>query len=262
MADKETTSSRDINQALSEESLPYKALAPIYNQVMKHVNYQHWAKYTASIIRKNCPANVRILDVGCGTGELIFHLTSMGFKVDGCDPSREMLKIARKRNPRSNLQTDRLPELKTIPDGEYQVITCLYDTINYLPTLPIFSDSVIRIYNLLPKDGLFIFDVVSEKMCQLYFHGVDEQEVIDQSFAYTRRSFFNKANSQQVNEFSIYTPWGIFEEKHVQKIYSFQEIEQTILNDSKFNIVNVYEDFTFFPAEKGSNRAHFVLKKA
>jgi SAM-dependent methyltransferase len=262
MIDKEKTSPRDNHSGVSAESLPYQALAPIYNQVMKHVDYQHWAKYIASIIRKNCPTISRIFDVGCGTGEFIFHLTNLGFKVDGCDPSREMLEIARKRNPESNLQIDHMPELQTIPDGEYQVITCLYDTINYLPTMQNFSESVIKIYNLLPEKGLFIFDVVSEKMCQLYFHGVDEQEVIDKNFAYSRRSFFNRAVSQQVNEFSIYTPRGIFEEKHVQKIYSFKEIKQTILDYSKFNIVNVYEDFTFFPVEKGSNRAHFILKKA
>lgn len=39
-----------------------------------------------------------ILDVGCGTGNMVKFLNQKGFKASGCDPSSEAIKIAQKMN--------------------------------------------------------------------------------------------------------------------------------------------------------------------
>lgn len=43
---------------------------------------------------KSLPANARILDVGCGTGEQIKILKEMNFNVEGIEPSEKMLKYS------------------------------------------------------------------------------------------------------------------------------------------------------------------------
>ena len=108
---------------------------------------------------------------------------------------------------------------------------------------------------------MFIFDVVGQKFCELYFNNVEEEEIIDRDYAYSRKSYYIKSTSEQINEFVIYTPAGIFEEKHVQRIYPLLDIEKIIKQETPFKILNIYEDFTFFNADTNSDRAHFVLKR-
>jgi len=240
---------------------PYQLLAAIYDKIMKHVNYQHWSKYITTIIRKHYPSAKKILDVGCGTGAFIYELTKFGFEIDGCDPSPAMLEIAKKKNPSRNFWKDQLPELREFCTKEYQVICCLYDTLNYLSTIDIVTKAIQRIYALLPEEGLFIFDVVSESLCQRYFHLSNEQEILDDKYAYSRKSFYDKKHLQQINEFYIYTPDGIFQERHVQNIFSFHDIQKKVLEKTCFKIIGIYENFSFLPADEKSNRAHFVLKR-
>lgn len=247
---------------MRKKSIPYQQLAIIYNQVMRHVNYSHWARYITSVIQKQGAAGKRLLDIGCGTGEFIYQIGNLGFSADGCDPSSSMLKIAQEKNPGRKFWLDQLPELGHTQSQNYPVVTCLYDTMNYLDSASTLLQALQRVYELLPPEGLFIFDVVSEEFCRLYFHQVDEKEILNPKYAYVRESYYHKAKTEQVNQFTIYTPEGIFEEKHIQKIFPFSQIEQIITQNTSFEMIDVYEDFTFFTAGKNSNRAHFILKKA
>jgi len=246
----------------SHISTPYEALAVIYDEIMQQVNYRHWARYIFKLIQRHSPySHIKVLDVGCGTGQFIYELRTLGLPVEGCDPSPAMLKIARRRNPKVHLWIDKLPELSEVPSDQYSVITCLYDTINYLPTLDLVNQTLQRIYSLLPPGGLFIFDVVSEVFCQHYYHHINEQEVINSDYAYARYAHYDAKKHQQINEFSIYTPEGVFEERHVQTIYPYKDLRSLISHNTKFRIIGVYQDFTYLKAKEDSNRAHFVLQK-
>lgn len=243
------------------QSAPYIALAPIYEHVMRHVNYQQWAHYIDSVIKKLDIKPEKVLDIGCGTGNFIREMSLLGYQVAGCDPSGEMLKIAQSNNPGVSFREDEMPQLSHMMDTFYHLVTCMYDTMNYLTSLDIFAEALNRIYRLLQPGGYFIFDVVSEKFCQMYFHHADEEEVVNDLFAYSRRSFFKKATSQQYNYFTIYTPQGIFEEQHVQKIYPYARIKTLIKVKTLFHFETAYEDFSFYEAGNNSDRIHFILKR-
>ncbi|MFZ0390317.1 MAG: class I SAM-dependent methyltransferase [Calditrichia bacterium] len=244
-----------------QNSAPYQVLALIYDEVMAHVEYLRWARYIRRIINRYHRKPYAILDLGCGTGNFIAALGKLGLAADGCDPSAAMLKLAQKKNPDRTLWLDSLPALENSPSQYYSVMTCLYDSINYLMEPQILEDAFRRIYQLLPPGGLFIFDAVSEIFCQVYFNGFTEEEIVDGKFAYLRQSRYDTVAHHQINEFTIYTPDGIFEEHHVQAIYPFRQIRNIIKNNTEFRLLAVYEDFTFYKASEDSNRAHFVLQK-
>ena len=253
---------QELDQKLQrQKSIPYEQLAIIYNQVMRHVDYSHWARYIAAMMQKQGAPGEKILDIGCGTGEFVHEIGILGFPADGCDPSASMLKIAQMKNPTRKFWQDKLPELIHVQAQNYATITCLYDTMNYLQSVPALLQAVQRIYEFLPPEGLFIFDIVSAEFCRKYFHEVTEKEILDTNYAYIRKSYFNNVKSEQINQFTIYTPNGIFEEKHIQKIFPFSQIEQAICQNTRFEVIAIYEDFSFFIAKKNSNRAHFILKK-
>lgn len=244
-----------------EESAPYEKLALIYNHVMHHVEYRRWAKYITKIIKKYGVPSPTVLDVGCGTGEFIYEMEKLSLNVDGCDPSEAMLKIAVKKNPSSLFLVSELPTLEQIEKDKYNIFTCLYDTINYLPTNEVLTLALNRVYALLQWDGLFIFDMVSDNLCKNYFNGLNEKEIIDSNFAYHRKSFFDEIQNHQINEFSIYTPQGIFKERHIQKIFPFSLVRKIINEETPFKLIKIFEDFSFFEADNESKRAHFILQK-
>jgi ubiquinone/menaquinone biosynthesis C-methylase UbiE len=239
----------------------YVALAPIYEHVMRHVNYRQWAHYIDTVIKKLNVKSKKALDIGCGTGTFIQEMNLLGYQIEGCDSSEEMLQIARTNNPNTIFWKDRLPQLSGIPVNSFQLVTCMYDTMNYLRSIDIFVEALNRIYQVLQPGGYFIFDVVSEKFCQMYFHHADEEEVVNENYAYSRKSFFKKTTSQQYNYFTIYTPQGIFEEEHVQKIYPFSQIKKMIKAKTSFHIEAAYEDFSFYDAGQNSDRIHFILMR-
>ena len=50
--------------------MAYETLAKMYDALMDDVNYQKWADYIDTMLQKNgCPGK-RLLDLGCGTGNI------------------------------------------------------------------------------------------------------------------------------------------------------------------------------------------------
>lgn len=62
------------------------------------------------IIRHDLPVGSRILDVGCGQGELVHFLHLLGFDVVGIDRSREVISTSRNRSPHLDLRHGRPDE--------------------------------------------------------------------------------------------------------------------------------------------------------
>ncbi|MGI9353571.1 MAG: class I SAM-dependent DNA methyltransferase [Rhizobiaceae bacterium] len=63
---------------------------------------------TVVMLARNAPdLSISILDVGCGTGLVGYHLAKTGFATfDGCDPSSEMMQRARRRGYRDLRKLD------------------------------------------------------------------------------------------------------------------------------------------------------------
>lgn len=245
------------------EQVPaYTVLAQAYDAMMSHVNYQRWAEFVVQMLRvEGVTAPMPFLDVGCGTGRFLQEMRNIGWPGDGCDPSSEMIVQARKILPAANLFSCGLPELEEIQAASYPLVTCLYDTLNYLPDRECVSQSLQRIWDCLSAKGFFIFDVVSESHCRRHFQHYADSEVISKALAYSRESHYNSSERIQYNWIRIYTPEGIYEEEHQQRIYPLGELKKLIAHNTQFSIAHIYEDFSLEPADRHSGRLHIVLKK-
>ncbi|GAA4734448.1 hypothetical protein GCM10025783_00040 [Amnibacterium soli] len=67
---------------------------------------------------------VRLLDAGCGSGELLRLAADRGAAVAGCDPSPAMLAVAGRSAPEADLRTGGLEALPW-PDGAFDVVTAV-----------------------------------------------------------------------------------------------------------------------------------------
>ena len=240
---------------------PYTIVAEVYDEMMTHVNYKRWAKYIRSILKNEKFKSGTLLDIGCGTGEFLKRIQKYNYKISGCDSSVEMIDQAKKKLPNIDIHHSALPLLQEIPENKFDILVCLFDTVNYLPDEAILTSSLQNIYLKIKSPGIFIFDVVTKSYCKQYFQNYQEDEVLAKTTAYSRVSEFDTNRNTQINYIRVYTPTGIFEEIHQQKIYDLQLIRNIILEKTEFEFINMLEDFSFQKANLNSGRVHFVLKK-
>lgn len=60
--------------------------------------------FIADAIQKNCKPGARILDVGCGNGNIARGIGSLGYTVVGIDFSADAIQYARSKNTQSNVE--------------------------------------------------------------------------------------------------------------------------------------------------------------
>lgn len=89
-------------------------------------------KFLVQIFKKYCEEKITtILDLGCGTGRHASLLQKMGFKVTGIDLSEDMLKIARKKSPKSTfIQMDFCRP--KFDKNSFDASICMWSTIGYI----------------------------------------------------------------------------------------------------------------------------------
>ena len=143
---------------------------PIWNDVFSS---QEWGKYPPeSLIQfiarnfyKLVRKDIRILEVGCGTGANIWYLTREGFKVFGIDRSDVAINIAKKRMKDEKLNANlQVGDIVNLPfeDNFFDVvidIECLYCNTN---------ENANRIYSeiqrVIKPNGKFFSKTFSDKM--------------------------------------------------------------------------------------------------
>lgn len=242
------------------EATPYSALAEIYDFVMRHVDYVHWADYVDSVLVQHNMMPRTILDIACGTGSLAIELHQRGYRASGADGCAAMLARADAKTIAIGyeipLHHQSFLELEGI--GSHDTAVCLYDSMNYLMTLEDFATALERIRQTLHKGGLFVFDLCTEANSRRHFSDLREHEK-GNGFTYTRRSYYE--DGVQFNDFEIrfQKPERVVRELHQQRIYPLDTI-YPVIEESSFVFEAAYDGFGFTKATDRSDRVHFVLR--
>lgn len=242
------------------DSIPYSQLARIYDKVMAHVNYKMWAEYVRNLFQFADIPIQTIVDLSCGTGKHMSFLSRHKIKVCGCDLSLEMLKIARKKTALKNAPFFVNDAVSTaVKKDVFDAAVMLYDSINYVfedKNVVLLLDDIARI---LKPGGIFVFDIVTKEGLKRTFDNYYESDSWN-GLAYQRRSWFNTSRQTQHNEFHFLFNGHSFREEHIQLIRPCEEWVRFI-EKSGMNLIQEFSNFTFLPADKKSERIHFVCRK-
>jgi len=210
---------------------PYQKLALVYDKIYVRQGsfFSGYAVFINKVIKENGIKNAKILDIACGTGELIRKLKKENIRIEGVDLSGEMIEIAKKRNRGVKFYVCDLANFRL--NKKYDLITCTFDSINYITSKRDLRKTFRNVAKHLNKGGIFVFDFntiykkVKEKMIQ---EGV---------------VFISKMRGRNWNiEIIIKKGNKIFKERHRERLYSLKEIESAI-SENEMKIAEVYSDF-------------------
>ncbi|MBD3322010.1 MAG: hypothetical protein GF350_13010 [Chitinivibrionales bacterium] len=240
----------------------YSSLAPIYDMVMMHVRYDEWVGLIKRIAKKYIHFfPPKTFEIGGGTAVLGKKLVENGFAYAGSDFSPSMCREAGKKGCTYFCTDGRSLALKT----GFDMIIFLYDGINYLMSLSEYTVLFHEVWNCLNHTGLFLFDITTRTNSLRYFRDYHDHEDFGE-WSYTRHSYYNAVKHTQHNDFAVYhriESSGLYEkttEYHTQKLFMPHEILSAIPDD-KFEVVGIWDGYSFREYSDDSERIHFLLRK-
>ncbi|MCF7919676.1 MAG: class I SAM-dependent methyltransferase [Candidatus Cloacimonetes bacterium] len=219
----------------------YSIFARFYDDYMEHVDYDNWVNFILSQYnQRHADGMGIILELACGTGNIANRLVKRRFTVEASDISEEMIAIAGSKPFAANFhQADMLTPL---PHNRYDLILLLFDSLNYLQTPFQVKKLFANVKSSLCTNGMFIFDISTEKNCLDNFDGFLNIEDNEDSFL-VHQSFYLPDDKIQETQLTLFTKEGDYyrrdDEQHHQKIYPIPELIKMI-RKSKLEIFGIY----------------------
>lgn len=139
----------------------------------QHSDYDHWAalydqtlgpdycRQKLGLLERaflpNIPSCGRVLDLCCGTGQLIAPLVARGYAVTGLDASSDMLAYARRNAPAADFVQGDAREFHF--EAPFDGVICTSASLNHMSSLDDLRQVFECVNAALKTGGLFVFDV-------------------------------------------------------------------------------------------------------
>jgi SAM-dependent methyltransferase len=215
---------------------PYgERFARIYN-----LRWSGFATAVAPVIHafyKSLPiasSNTRLLDVACGTGQLMAWFLERGYTVTGLDASEAMLAIARRnagryaREGKADFVRADATDFR-IQRG-YGLVVSTFDALNHLPDRESLGSCFASVHRILAPGGCFIFDLNTEKGLRMWnsisVEETDELFIVNRGVygegmgsAFMKVTGFVKAEKERYER---------FEQTAYNTIFSMREVHEEL----------------------------------
>ncbi len=176
-----------------------------------------------------------ILDLACGEGTFAVVMAKKGFQVMGVDLSPQMLQFARERAEKENVNVEfLLHDMRSLPfEGRFDLVTCWYDSLNYLLELEDLEKTFAGVWLTLKKTGLFIFDMntIYGLAVNWQRYPCNVQQDTPQLFELHRSSYDFEKNIVTLRIAGFVKEergWTRMDEEHKERGYSLEEIKQCL----------------------------------
>ena len=232
--------------------------AAVYNDKWAWFGPRVWP-FVREQVRRCCPNARTWLDLCCGTGSLLKLVCDAGFDAAGVDASPHQLRYARKTAPAARLLRADVREF-TLPE-RFDVVTCLFDSLNYLTTRRDLERAFRRARRHLAEGGLFIFDLNTYAGLEDRWnytsarHEPDRLILLETSFD-RRPAIGHCLITGFVRRGRL---WKRFEEDHVQRGYRPEEVEELLTRVGL--AFRKFDGFTAARPRKRSARLVYVCRR-
>jgi len=253
----------------SEDYSPaFTEIAPYYDKLMSFINYQGWVAYIEKINALNNIREKKILDLACGTGVCLELWLQRQYQVIGLDKSFAMLQVCKDKLSKFFLADDynwflingdicNFSLAHKVP-----IITCLYDSLNYLMREAGLVRCFEKVYEALWSGGIFIFDMNTvhslrdEWGNQTYYR---QDSNIHSTWTNTFNSEKNISSLKLTLTIQRDGSTVTHREFHQERAYPLSTIKN-LLSEVGFS-ASLYRHLTFQPAEESDLRVMGVARK-
>jgi len=234
-----------------------KDFAAIYNKEWGGWTRKAWPFISKAVARVN-PGASSWLDLCCGNGWLLKKACRAGFEAVGVDASSHQLRHARRNAPRAELIRADIRKLSL--RRKFDVITCMFDSLNYLTR----KDELLGVFRWarrhLAGKGCFIFDM---NTCAFFcapagrttaVHRPGWSTIIEVEFD-LKRELAHFLITGFVRQGRLFRK---FREDHVERLYRPEEIDE-LLGQASFAFKK-HDGSTLSRPRKSSRRLVYVCR--
>lgn len=245
--------------------MSYNKIAYLYDELMDEAPYEEWIEFTKATIQKFDMKIKTIIDLGCGTGNILIPFSKEGYKIIGVDNSSDMLAMAgekiRAKNSSIQLIEQDMKELDL--NTTVDLVICYCDSLNYLNSVEEIKQTFLNIKKHLSEDGYFIFDMHSPyKIKEVYNNNTFAWNDEDVSVIWIPDVDEDSMSVEHELTFFVKNKEGSydkFEEYHKQRTYT-PEVVCKILEEANFEVVDIFGDFKIQPVDEFTERIFYVAR--
>jgi SAM-dependent methyltransferase len=178
----------------------------------------------------------KLLDIACGEGSFSIALAPQGWDTAGIDQSPDMIELARKQAKLQHVDVKYFVQdmRKPFPLSDINLVTCWYDSLNYLLTEQDLRSVFQNTWDALRPGGIFLFDMNTiyglavgwqRNQCYIQQNASEVFEVHRTSYDYG-----HQIASVQITAFIQQGDlWERIDELHQERGYSLDEIRACLL---------------------------------
>jgi cyclopropane fatty-acyl-phospholipid synthase-like methyltransferase len=236
----------------------YQEFSKVYDKFMEFADYDGWHDFVTFIINGNNLDGKNLLDLGCGTGEVMKRFITE-YECTGVDLSEDMLLVAKEKFKSMGISGSFFCQDMTSfsLEKKYDIVISLFDTVNHLISLEDLVKLFERVKEHLNDGGIYIFDVVDRNFMEEMFPDglfVDKREDMtviwehyqEDDLDFIETVFFLEENNGLYRKYT---------ENYIKKIFTHKEIVESA-KQSGLYIENIYEE-----GNLAGDRFFYALKK-
>lgn len=238
----------------------YASFASVYDELMEDAEYEKRAEYTERIFDMMNVKPKLMLDLACGTGTMTKLFAEKGYDMIGVDLSVDMLDIAKSKSEGLNILYLNQPMEEFELYGTVDAVVCMLDSLNYVLDYEDVVKTFKLVKNYLNPGGVFVFDVNTNYKLEKVLAGNVFCGESDNAY-YTWENYYDK--EEKICEFKLEffikdgEKYSRHSETHYERGYSAAELKKAI-KESGLTLEGVYDDMTFEPENRKSERLYFV----
>jgi SAM-dependent methyltransferase len=241
----------------------YDPFARMYNESWGPQSCNRKLPVLEKLLLHRLPKEASILDLCCGTGQLVQQLLLRGYQVTGLDTSEGMLNYARENAPDGKFILDDARLFQLPPT--YHAVVSTSVGLNHMMSLEELKSVFQNVYAALLENGYFLFDLNLEGKFQSY--GTEsvltEGDVKDEYAWACRESYIPEEKISPIAITIFHLIEGTWQRADINwllKAYSKIEV-QSALEAVGFTEIRVYDRDGYLAADSSNSYVFFMGRK-